>query len=782
MELYIDNMPCDINAADNDLNIVFSQERISDLNAMREGLHYSLVLPVTRRNREVMGDCDALMSPELFNAATHTARIEYDGVPLIEGTVYLTACRFEQGAGHYEMELITGACRWAQTAALRLLSQTSLTCAERFDSASIEAGWRDPDAVVRFLPVIRDSYASRPSQVESMPVQQIPSTSDYHPFINLRSFVESIFADAGYSVESRFFDSELFRSLMFSGRFHSRDVEKLNARMGFRAGRSAETTAVADSYGCVYANPYTSISTVGNVVDTVLPAEGADDLWAADDSFRIEEGEAIYSPPEKISASMCFKLHYATDYRIESRFRLRGFDTIRLDVANEYRFVLANRFEDYRPTFRAGMQYRIVVFDHQEGDSYRLCYTSVAEGTSTEAVAAEFSSQSELVTIPSTVEASAPVLCRKSADGTYEPYGQDWALYGGYVSMTGRTEVEVTVRTQPQDISASEPYYFRHLTFAGAEEGQSLTLYTDTRAYASFQPYPALGSVVGMEDITAHGVRQAALLEALQRMFDLKFYTDPVARKVYVEPAADFLLADRVVDWRDRMVADGGVEVCEQGDGELEYTLYGYLGGDGAVGRYNRENEDRYGEWRGHVTSHLAGEGERDRCNELFAATINSTEGFKFAPSASFPMVGDRDEDIEDEVNFPTKILSYRGMRTLPENESWGITGDCYPLSAFHLDGEVSLCFEDRDSMTGLHRYYDGRFESLNTARRISVPLRLTAADILPILQTDPGAGDMRACYLLEIDGHEGLFRLEAIEEFHPSLSKPARCRFIQLV
>lgn len=84
--------------------------------------------------------------------------------------------------------------------------------------------------------------------------------------------------------------------------------------------------------------------------------------------------------------------------------------------------------------------------------------------------------------------------------------------------------------------------------------------------------------------------------------------------------------------------------------------------------------------------------------------------------------------------------------------------------------------------MTGLHRYYDGRFESLNTARRISVPLRLTAADILPILQTDPGAGDMRACYLLEIDGQEGLFRLEAIEEFHPSLSKPARCRFIQLV
>lgn len=780
MELYIDNTLCDIDPAENRLSMAFDASALGDIDALRDGRHYSLTIPMSRRNRGIIGDRDRIRSFETFNSAAHTARIEYDGVPLIEGTAYLTGCRYSADGGSYTIEVVAGSHRWAKTASLRQLSQTGLEYEYRFDSAAIARSWDEEDATVRLLPVIRDSYAAQPSKVELLPVQRIPSSDDYHPFISVHKMLESVFADAGYTLESRFFEGELFRSLVFSGQYHTRDTDRLNARMGFRAGRSERTEAVADSYGCVYADPYTGINTVGNLVDTVQATEAAADLWAADDSFRLVEGEAVFSPPEKITASIAMRLHYATDYRIESRVRLRGFDRVRLDLQTEYRFTLANRFEDYRPRFRSGMEYRAVVFDYAEGDSYRICYTAAQNGVSTAAVAAEFSSQSCLLSVPSQVAASDPVLYRKAAgEAEYRLCTLDWALYGGYVDLTGRTEVDVTVCTAPREISASSPLYFRDIAFGGAEAGQSLTLYEDTRAWPSFRSAPAVGSTVAMADITAHGVRQATLLEALRQMFDLKFYTDPIERKVYAEPDSLFVSAERVIDWSDRLADGWPVEVCELGAEELEYTRHCYRSGDGAVGRYNRTADDRFGEWTAHVTSHLAGEGEREECNVLFAPTINaSPDG---AESVSLPQAGDRDGD-EDSLYFPTKILSYRGMRTLPDGERWGLAGDRYPLSLFHGAGETSLCFEDRDGEQGLHRYFDRRYERIDTARSIAVRLRLTAADVLPIVATDPSGYDLRALFRLVIDGEEGLYRLEAIEEFLPDGSSPALCRFTQWV
>ncbi len=780
MELYIDNTLCDIDPAENRLTIAFDASALGDIDSLREGRHYRLTIPASRRNRSIIGDRDRIRSFEMFNSAAHTARIEYDGVPLIEGTAYLTGCRQSSDGGSYSIEVVAGSHRWAKTASLRQLSQTGLEYACRFDSAAIEQSWAEDDATVRLLPVIRDSYGAQPSAVELLPVQHIPSSDDYHPFISVHKMLEAIFADAGYTVESRFFAGELFRSLIFSGQYHTRDTARLDARLGFRAGRSAQSEAAADSYGCVYADPYTGINTVGNLVDTVQATETAADLRAADGSFRLVEGEAVFSPSEKVTASIAMRLHYATDYRIESRTRLRGFDRVRLDLKTEYRFTLANRFEDYRPRFHSGMEYRAVVFGHTEGDSYRICYTATRNGASSSAVAAEFSSQSCLLSVPSSVEASDPVLYRKAAgSAVYEPCTLDWALYGGHVAMTGRTEVDVTVCTAPREISASSPFCFRDIAFGGADEGQRLTLCEDTRAWPVFRTAPAVGSTVTMADITAHGVRQATLLEALRQMFDLKFYTDPIERKVYVEPDSMFFSEERVIDWSDRMVGDGPVEVCELGAGELEYTRHCYRSGDGAVARYNRTADDRYGEWTAHVASHLAGEGEREVCNVLFAPTINASPSG--AEAVSLPQVGDRDGE-DDSLYFPAKILSYRGLRSIPAGWSWGLAGDLYPLAVFHGAGETSLCFEDRDGEQGLHRYHDRHYERIDTARSVTVRLRLTAADVLPIIATDPAGYDLRALFRLTIDGEEGLYRLEAIEEFRPDGSAPALCRFTQWV
>lgn len=780
MKLYIDNRLCLTDAATVAPSISFDAADLRSFKALRVGRRYRLSIPICRQNREIIGYDDRILAATSFNDVEHKARIEFDGVTLIEGTVLLVGTECTTTGDRYSIEIISGAHEWARTASLRQIDEVGIDFSATFDSTAIIDSWEN-DRVVRMLPVLRDRYTALRSDVELMPVQQIPSLTDFHPFVSVPKIVEAIFADAGYRVESRLFNSHPFNRLVMSGRFAERDTSRLDAQMGFRAGRSTATTAKADSRGMVYANPFTSLNTVGNLVDTVAPSADATDLHAADDSFRIEEGGAIFAPHEKVNASIVCRLHYATDYRITTRYTLQGFDTIWLDAENCYKFVLANRFIDHRAEIRSGVEYRCVVFDHQAGASYRLVYLARRGSVTSEEIAVEFSSNNALFTIPTAVTPYEPMLMyRPSGTSNYIPCPNDWALYGGYVEMTGQTEVEVTVATAPREVSASEPFEFRNIAFGGAAAGQSMTLYASTRAYPSFQPNPALGSTFALADVLHYDMRQVDLLESLAQMFNLRFYTDPIERKVYIESAADMVERESVIDWSDRVIQSQQIVICSAAMGSDEGTLHRYLVGDGAVGRYNQQHDDRFGEWVGEVDSKLADEGTRDACNPIFAPTINASEIFSLAPSVSLPQVGDRDADDPAQLNFPTKILLYNGMRTLPDDERWGLVAAAYPHAAFH-SAEGSLCFEDRDGEEGLHRYFDAHYEELNSARRVTLSLQLSAADLLPIIVTDPAGRDLRSVFRLTIGGEEALYRLEAIEEWREE-EHVARCRFVQLV
>ncbi|MBR4148708.1 MAG: hypothetical protein IKT94_01055 [Rikenellaceae bacterium] len=780
MKLYIDNRLCLTDAATTTPTLRFDAADLRSFEALRAGARHRLSIPICRQNREILGYDDRILDATSFNDADHKARIEFDGVALIEGTVLLLGTENSPEGGRYTIEIISGAHEWARTASLRQIDQVGIDFVSKFDSAAITDSWYD-DKLVRLLPVQRDRYADTRSDVELLPVQQIPAMSDFHPFVSVPKMVEAIFADAGYTVESSLLASRSFSRLVMSGRYAERDTSRLEARMGFRAGRTTAKTATASNLGFVYADPYSTVNSLGNLVDTTVPSESATDLYAADDSFRVVEGEAIFAPPEKVTASMVCQLHYVTDYRIASRYVLQGFDTIYLDSVNSYRFALANRFVDHRPTFRSGMEYRCVVFDHSAGTNYRLMYLAERGMMISEAVAAEFNTNNTLFTIASTITAYEPTLLYKPLGATtYVPYPNDWALYAGYVEMTGQTEVTVTVATAPREISASEPFEFRKIAFGGAAQGQKMTLYASTRAYPSFQPNPALGSTFTLADILHHDMRQIDLLEALAQMFNLRFYTDPIERKVYIESVADMVERENIIDWSDRVIPSLPIAVTQAAIDSDEATRHRYQTGDGAVARYNQQHEDRFGEWVGEVRSRLADEGERDACSHLFAPTINATEIIALAPSVSLPQVGDRDADDPAQLNFPAKILLYNGMKTLPNDERWGLVAGAYPHAAFHST-EGTLCYEDRDGVKGLHRYFDAHYEELNTARRVTLSLQLSAADLLPIIATDPAHRDLRSTFRLTIGGEEGLYRLEAIDEWRAE-ECVARCRFVQLV
>ena len=79
----------------------------------RTGYTKSISIPMTARNRELMGDCEQLMARDRFNASLHTARLEQEGCVIMEGHVMLTACEREEEGGRYRFNIIGAGKRWA---------------------------------------------------------------------------------------------------------------------------------------------------------------------------------------------------------------------------------------------------------------------------------------------------------------------------------------------------------------------------------------------------------------------------------------------------------------------------------------------------------------------------------------------------------------------------------------------------------------------------------------------------------------------------------------------
>ena len=126
-------------------------------------------------------------------------------------------------------------------------------------------------------------------------------------------------------------------------------------------------------------------------------------------------------------------------------------------------------------------------------------------------------------------------------------------------------------------------------------------------------------------------------------------------------------------------------------------------------------------------------------------------------------------------------------MHPLPEGERWGYpSGEAaYPLAAFHFAGDAAaagftLCFEDRDGVRGLHRFYDRQTTREARRERIALSLRLAPDEFAALLAPGTGAPDIRSVF--RIDTGTGVVRalLDTVEEYDPEAAS-VRCTFTRL-
>ncbi len=784
MELMIDGVRCDTPSSNKILH-QWSIASLRSVNAQRQGWEVTLNLPITPTNSAIMEYADQAHMVERFNHRRHTARLQWEGTTLFEGRVHLLCCNLTDPQTGYTLRIRGDTADWAHSAAVSPLDALDIDFSMDLTPEKICASWTN-GSPVRFLPIIYDDYQSEYASNSVMSVERILSTDNYHPFLHAATLVKRIVEQQGYQLHSRFLESDFFQEIYFSGAYPRLNVEARKRRLDFLARRTAEKEATADTAGTVFALPHQSIHSVGNLVDAFTPTAQDDegntlnDCFTANNCLKMEEGRLLYRPLDEVAVGFEYHLHYKSDYRILNRTQLSGFDSVYLGEGADFRFQLANRFKDRRQSLTPGQNYLLVVFNHTENEQYRLILQNGV-------TVAEFSTRTASVTLPSTEGFGLATLFHR-VDGVWLPTEEDWALYDGYITEQGSTEVELTLRTSPENLGPSAPKYFDQIRFYGAEPGMRLTLKKSTRLVPYFSSRPGYGSALTWRDVSALEIYQGELLEALGHLFNWRIFTDEQKKRVIIEPEEEFYASERVVDWSDRILQQEFL--LEESDREEHaLRLYGYLEGDGSVERFNNRTGEHFGRWSVQMDSTGTLSGVERLTNPLFSPTLNTTGYFKNAPSSSVPVVGNRD-DIEsvDTLSFTPRIVCYKGLRPLPATERWGYPAEegSYPFAAFHFAGEekeagFTLCFEDREGVPGLHRFYDHEMRHRNLAQRLRVSL-LIGCDEMEALGHYSWNGEVgiNVTFRLKIEEEPVRARLEKIESYDPE-HKIARCCFTLL-
>ena len=784
ISLWIDEQKCDIDHLPT-IPINFDVTNLTKVEGERSGRTIELVLPSTPANNIVLGALCDLNATKRFNMEHHIARIKKEGVEIFSGTAYLLNTTINDGVViNYTIRINEGGAEWIDGVVYGKLSDLDIPFSGRLNLSTIAESW-EGDQAVRFLPVHRGYTHPRYSSSSALPVERILLTDDYHPFISIAEMVRKMFAESGYTLRSNFFDSEFGRSLYMSGEYTRSDNYTAKAKCDFFARRAKKGVATADYIGRVYASTAFATHSVGPIVDTADPEAIDSNGVKMSDTFNLNNvfstnsaGNICFTPKISVKAGFLLHLEYTTEYKIRSREQLCGFDSFEGLNGERIKVPLANTCYDYRDEVLPNFEYRAIVFDHIDNRQYQLVATLENETT---AIVHSWSSRSELIVTPEIYTTDLDLYYRDGESGRWAPYKQDWALYAGYIEEEGEVDIEMDFRLSPQEVTAGETLVLDKFWFGGADPGMRLTLGTGTSLQPYFSLVPGYNSELEFKDVAPRNIRQVDLLTALGEMFNLTFYSDRTLKELHIEPLEAFYGSDEV-DWSSRIDHLGEVTIVDSGMGLPQDVVLTYINADYATQEFNNTQGTTLGKWSFRNPLYGTKNSTKTLGNRLFTTTLNISDIIAGAPSASILQVGDiGNEESNYEVAFTPRIVCYQGMRPLPNGESWGATSrlDKYPYAVFMDAESVNLCFENRNNLEGLNRYYLPALIRQRESRQVTLNLHLTTAEIASLLTADGTIPSLRTTFRFNIQGESLPFRLVKVERWNTQ-SNVIECTFEQ--
>ncbi len=760
IELKIDSVSCDVDSAST-IVLNYDMDIMSDFDDMREGRKATIEVPSTAINDEIFDNDGYLHAVSRFNQSLHSAQVKCEGEVLFEGSAYLNEVLWREGRMWYSLLICADCAEWAESAAETAFNDFSIDLYLNLAISTIKEQWESDDIAVRFVPVQRDTYSADQSSVSTELVRQITSLEDYHPFLHVETMVRMIFESNGYSLKSDFMESDYFKSLYMSGGFgSSTNSTATKEAMDFYVTRTSDCTVTSDYRGRVYLSPYVAASSVGMIVDpdSVGSVSGC---YSNGGCFVEYESAPAFVPLTQVCVGFEYRFRYITPYKIKDRYGLTTFNSFHLSTGHDYEFEVANLFEDKRESLVSSFSYMLCLFDFEDYEDITMYYrlesgALTLYGQITERVTYFTSMSSSFVDV---------VLIESHSTGLTEYYSKDWAIYNGYVQETGETEVDVTLRSTPEIITPTSPKKFTESFMDCGEPYWEMTLLQESSIKPYFAKHPGCNSYVTFSDIAHHDVSQIKLVESMAHLFNLRILTDDVNKLVYVEPFDDMWDQSQVWDWSDKIDRGGDIEIYDLASEVYKSRKWGYNDGDGVTSRGDGDipADSEYGFWAKQIKSCVAKSGMETLLSPLYSPSQNNDEGLLW--------VGDRD-DVEslNTYDFTPRIVVQSGTVTFDNVQM--------PYFTF-FDSQVgeSLCFEDRDGVTGLNQYYQNQIEMEDRGRVVTLQMKLSVFDVASLFSPSQVAPHLRSIFGLTINGEYARCLLREIVEYSPQ-KESVKCRF----
>ncbi|MFI3282491.1 MAG: hypothetical protein SNG10_03070 [Rikenellaceae bacterium] len=763
IRLYIDGVECDTNS-ESTIVLNYSADSLVDIDEMSEGVSVNISIPSSAVNDEIMGGDGYIHAPRRFNSQEHTAQVWCKGEVLFEGDAFLAEVSWSDGEISYSILIRAQRAQWATAASQSTFKEMAVELDMKLAINRIEEQWESDDPV-RFVVVKRDTYTPIQSSVSNEAVRVVTALEDFHPFLNIDAMMRSIFESNGYRVESRFMDSDYFKSLYMSGSFGSstNSTETRNA-MDFYVKRSADCTVEGDYRGRVYMSPYYGASSVGMIVDPDT-VNTQSDCYSYGGCFQEYESVPAFVPLVQVYIGFEVRLRYITPYKIQDRLTLQGYNSVHLCVGHDYEFDIPNNFVDKREELSSNFSYMLCIFDFDQIDSSSIIemYLLKEDG-----LQHYYMTIDQRVTYFETPQEafSQIVMMEYCLDDTQRELQVDWAIYNGYIQESGSTEVDVTLRITPSLVSPSSPLKFDETYIDCGVAEWEFTLLEETSITPYFAKHPGVNAFLTFEDVARHDCYQISLVESIAHMYNLRFWSDDVNKVVYVEPYDDMWDRSKVWDWSDKIDPSHPIEISDLAEEVYKSRKWGYIEGDGVTSRGEGDipSDDEYGFWSYEIDSLIAKDGTESLLSPLYSPSQNNDEGLL--------QVGDRDDvDNVCSFDFTPRIVRCDGS----------IEYDIYQMpymSFYDPDNDISLCFEDRGGVVGLNSYYTEQIDREQRGRIVSIYLKLTPFDVASLFSKCEASPNILSLFGLNLGGDMARCLLKEIVEYDP-LEESVKCRFI---
>lgn len=724
------------------IDVGYSADDLKDVTAGRTRSDISVTITSSQDNWNLL---KAELYPHCsskFNYRYRTGELQVDSQTIFDGEAVLNRVEWSADEITMTFTILGDTDSWAHAVALSTFNSIPIEFEKQMLFSTITDSWSEGEAV-SFLPVTRDEVSYEVSSTQGYSIIKVRGVDDYHPFLHVKSLVDAIFSATEYSVESAFMESDFFKRLYISGSYAHSESDTAHTRMGFYLCREGDTQTTAAYGGRVYASPYISFNSVGNLVD-LSTIESRDDCYSNGGALSESSGAVGFTPIYSTNVGFEFRFAYVATCRVESRTTLSTFDRIYVGDSIQFEFTMANCWVDLRDTtLDANFTYTLFAFDHTDNTQYKLV------DATTGVTIQYFTTSSTTFTTSSAQSVKLLYLSGIS----YVDYPNDWVVYSGWVAEQSELEIDVTFTSPPSYMSVGQTHTFDNIIFDGGEQGDTFILLERTSIRAIFASYPGYGSYFSFEDIGRHDITQGDFLSSLQHLFNLCIYTDSSSGLVYIEPRDDFY-GDDLWDWTIKIIESEGVEFSPLAQDIYKSRTWRYQSGEASMEQYLDCSVDEYGVWSSTNGSYVAIEGSKTYYNSLLYPSVNDSDGVLY--------IGERYDDTTlDTLNITPRIVQRVGYcQTTNEGE--------LPYATFH-DGEDTLCFENRDGLQGLNQYYSSEVGLSARSDKVTCSVYLTPEEFNSLFTLgNSSAPSIRSRFSIALNGEVSRVLISAIEWYNP--------------